>query len=308
MQSGHKGANIGNTSGFLKGSQLSQLWVVDPFSRTHSLVHETQEHIEAPNWSPNGGSLIFNCEGRLYKKGLRRGEPPECIETDPELFANNDHIISPDGNTIYFSVKSGDVYAVPFSGGKARRVSNEDRGDAPQRCFVHGISPDGETLLYVGLRDQGGKRQYGIFSIPSYGGADTQILLPDFPVDGPEYAPDGQWIYFNGEDLSRIPGHAQIYRMRCDGTGRELLTDDPRVNWFPHVSPNGDWIVYISYAAGTVGHPANRDVLIRMLSADGLERKDVVAFLGGQGSLNVNSWSPDSTRFAYMAYPMIEAR
>lgn len=123
------------------------------------------------------------------------------------------------------------------------------------------------------------------------------------PVDGPEYSPDGCWISFNAEDRARAAGHAQIYRVRPDGSGPQQLTDDDGVNWFPHPSPDGRWVAFLRYPPGTRGHPANRPVVIRMMRADGQDIGDVVALLGGQGTLNVNSWAPDSERLAFVAYP-----
>jgi len=125
------------------------------------------------------------------------------------------------------------------------------------------------------------------------------------PNDGPEYSPDGQWIYFNAERAATIPGHAQCFRMRPDGSGIEQLTFDDRVNWFPHVSPDGRSVVFISYPAGTTGHPPNKDVILRLMRPDGGGQRDLVAFFGGQGTINVNSWAPDSRRFAYVAYPVV---
>jgi Tol biopolymer transport system component len=156
----------------------------------------------------------------------------------------------------------------------------------------------------VAVESPQGTRRVNIFTIPAAGGPDTRLSDVDYPNDGPEYSPDGQWIYFSGERAAKIPGQAQCFRMRPDGTGIEQLTFDDRVNWFPHVSPDGKWLVYISYPWGTTGHPADRDVILRVLTADGKDERDVAAFFGGQGTINVNSWAPDSRRFAYVAYPI----
>src|SRR5690606_25132630 len=115
--------------------------------------------------------------------------------------------------------------------------------------------------------------------------------------------PDGAWIYFNSERASTLPGHAQCFRMRPDGSGVEQLTFDERVNWFPHISPDGQSIVYISYPPGTLGHQPDKDVILRFMYPEGSGQRDIVAFNGGQGTINVNSWAPDSKRFAYVAYP-----
>jgi Tol biopolymer transport system component len=121
--------------------------------------------------------------------------------------------------------------------------------------------------------------------------------------DGPEFSPDGAWIYYNSEEAATRPGHAQIFRMTPDGGGREQLTFDERVNWFPHLTPDGGSFAYISYEPGTVTHPADLPVELRVLPAGGGEPRTVVRLFGGQGTLNTNSWAPDSRRFAFVAYP-----
>jgi TolB protein len=288
---------------FVHGRQVSQLTVIDRSGLHQRVIHESHAHIEAPNWSHDGAWLLFNSLGRLFKIRADGGGPAQEIETEAALQVNNDHVLSPDGRTVYCSVRGGHVYAVPWTGGAARRVSNVHPPEAPLRYFVHGISPDGATLVYVGITGPMAQRDYGVYAIATAGGPDVALLRPGVPVDGPEYSPDGHWVYYNAEDPARAPGHAQIYRMRPDGNGVEQLTHDQRVNWFPHVSPNGRWVAYLSYPSGTCGHPPNRPVTIRVMQPDGRGGHDVVALLGGQGTLNVNSWAPDSERFAYVAYP-----
>ena len=215
---------------------------------------------------------------------------------------NNDHVLSPDGQTIYGSDNDGHIYAFPIGGGSARRVSNVH--STPHHYYLHGISPDGLTLSYVAVEGPPDRRRINMFTIPAAGGPDTRLSDVDYPNDGPEYSPDGQWIYFSSERAATQPGHAQCFRMRPDGTGIEQLTFDERVNWFPHIAPDGQSIVFISYPPGTTGHPPNKDVILRFMQADGSGQRDIAAFLGGQGTINVNSWAPDSRRFAYVAYPM----
>ena len=204
--------------------------------------------------------------------------------------------------TVYLSSDNGHLYAVPITGGEPQRVSNDH--SAPHHYYLHGISPDGKTLSYVAVEGPAGHKRINIFTIPSAGGPDTRLSDVAFPNDGPEYSPDGKWIYFSGERAAKRPGHAQCFRMRPDGTGIEQLSVDDRVNWFPHISPDGQSIVYISYPEGTTGHPPDKDVVLRTMTADGRNERDLVAFFGGQGTINVNSWAPDSQRFAYVAYPV----
>jgi Tol biopolymer transport system component len=162
-------------------------------------------------------------------------------------------------------------------------------------------------LAYVGIEGTGSGARRNLYVIPASGGTDRRLLDSAKPSDGPEYSPDGRWIYFSSELGSPEAGHAQIFRMNRDGDKIRQLTFDDRVNWFPHVAPNGKTLVYLSYPAGTIGHPPDKDVIIRSLSCEGQAMKDIVAFHGGQGTINVNSWAPDSRRFAYVEYSRTES-
>lgn len=281
--------------------QRAELVTFDLATGAPTVILEADDVIEAPNWTPDGKWLIFNAGGEIWRIGAEGGSLPEKIETGTIRDLNNDHVLSPDGDTIYLSNNDGHLYAVPITGGEPRRVSNDHA--TPHHYYLHGISPDGLTLAYVAVEGPAGAKRINMFTIPAAGGPDTRLSDVDYPNDGPEYSPDGGWIYFNAERAATIPGHAHCFRMRPDGTGIEQLTFDERVNWFPHVSPDGKAVVYISYPAGTTGHPANKDVILRLMNPDGSGQRDLVAFFGGQGTINVNSWAPDSRRFAYVAYP-----
>ena len=281
--------------------QRAELVTFDLASGAPTVILEADDVIEAPNWTPDGKWLIFNAGGEIWRIDAEGGSLPEKIETGTIRDLNNDHVLSPDGGTIYLSNNDGHLYAVPVTGGEPRRVSNDHA--TPHHYYLHGISPDGLTLAYVAVEGPAGAKRINMFTIPAAGGPDTRLSDVDYPNDGPEYSPDGAWIYFNAERAATIPGHAQCFRMRPDGAGIEQLTFDERVNWFPHVSPDGKAVVYISYPPGTTGHPANKDVTLRLMNPDGSGQRDLVAFFGGQGTINVNSWAPDSRRFAYVAYP-----
>lgn len=284
----------------LEPGQRSQLCIGDVDGGEPIVVWESSEKLfEAPNWSPDGKWLVFNQEGGLYRIAPKRGSRPEKIPIEGEMAANNDHVLSPDGSTIYISAFEGGVsqlYAAPFTGGAARRVSNTHEGLF--HYFLHGISPDGTTLAYVAVQPDNAINAY---TIPSAGGPDTRLTNHRFNDDGPEYTPDGKWIYLNSEYPT---GQAQVCRMRPDGSGLEQITTDERVNWFPHPSPDGELIQYMSYPPGTTSHPANKDVILRLMKPDGSGQRDLYRFNGGQGTTNVNGWAPDSRRFAYVAYPI----
>lgn len=286
----------------LAADQVSQLTVVDIETGARTVVLESGANIEAPNWTPDGETLIFNAGGELWRIDHRGHQAPEKIDTGHLRDLNNDHVLSPDGKTLYVSSNDGHLYFLPVAGGAPVRVSNIH--DRPFHYYLHGISPDGATLAYVAVEGEGEQRRINIFTIPSSGGPDRRLSDVTAPNDGPEFSPDGKWIYFNSERAAQRPGHAQIFRMHPDGTGIQQLTFDERVNWFPHISPDGRHVVYISYPEGTLGHPPDRDVILRLMHPDGGAALDVAAFNGGQGTINVNSWAPDSRQLAFVSYPV----
>lgn len=286
----------------LRTGQRAELYVIDVASGEKSLRFSSETMLfEAPNWSPDGRSLFINGDGKLFSLGADSGDLAE-IDLGGVAEINNDHVISPDGRTVYVSSEDRHIYAVPLDGGAPRRVTPE-RGPT-FRHYLHGISPDGATLAHIGLDvDPAGQVRTNVHVIPTAGGTDKQLTDDDFADDGAEFSPDGKWIYFNSERGSATPGHAQLFRIPAGGGSPEQLTHDERVNWFPHPSPDGTQIAYVSFPPGTLGHPADVDVVVRILAEDGTT-KDLAQVFGGQGTMNVPSWDPDGSRIAIVAYPV----
>lgn len=265
-----------------------------------SVIYETADLIEAPNWTPDGAALVYNADGRLWRISVDGAEGPLRINSAPVEDLNNDHVLSPDGALIYVTSNDGHIYVLPVEGGVPRRVTNEH--PEGYRHYLHGVSPDGETLAYVRLL-RGDAAKTWICTIPSAGGPDRVLTDGACPVDGAEFGPDG-WVWFNSEAAATQPGHAQIFKVRPDGTGLVQVTEGDRVSWFPHPAPDGTIVSYISYPPGTEGHPADRDVILRTMAPDGTDTRDIDRFNGGQGTINVPSWAPGSDRFAYVRYPV----
>ena len=268
----------------------SELMIHDIEAGSDETVFATEDHIEAPNWTPDGAALIYNGGGLLYRLDLD-SRVPERIDTGPHNKLNNDHGISPDGKTLVFSDKIADGNSCIYT---------MEPGETPKRItsntpsYWHGWSPDSKTLTYTARRNGA----FDIFTIPLEGGGETRLTQNMGHCDGPDYTPDGVWIWFNADKT----GSAQLWRMRTDGSELEQMTDDDRVNWFPHPAPNGELLVYLSYPTGTLGHPGDLDVELRVMSPEGGAPKTIVTLHGGQGTINVPSWSPDSRKFAYCRY------
>ncbi len=285
----------------LATGQRSQLWIVDVVEGSRELVLESATVLfEAPNWTADGEALILNGAGRLWRVPLAAPTlQPIPLADIPDL--NNDHVLDPDGQHIYLSAADGQLYRAPLAGGTTVRITDPKMTDLTH--FLHGVSPDGERLAFVGVRidDQWNVMSAELYSMSAEGGDYRPLTDAGMPADGPEYSPDGDWIYLNTESFS---GHAQIGRMRPDGRGLQRLRHSNTVDWFPHVSPDGSTIVYLAYPSGTVGHPADLWVDLMVVENHAWdEARSVVRLFGGQGTINVNSWSPDSRRFAYVAYP-----
>jgi Tol biopolymer transport system component len=284
--------------------QSSELVVLDLNTATPRVIHDAAALFEAPNWTLDDQWLVYNADGRLWRISPDGQDGPHRINTAPVEDLNNDHVLAPDGKTVFISANDGHLYAVPLAGGVPKKVSKDQDPARKYRHYLHGISPDGQTLTYVAYEQGPQGVMMRVAVIPATGGQEHYLTDGTCPVDGPEYSPDGAWIYYNGEGAARRPGHAQIFRMRPDGSEVQQLTHDDRVNWFPHISPDGQWMVYISFPKGTLGHPADKDVILRLARPDGSDIRDLDAFNGGQGTINVPSWSPGSDQLAYVRYPV----
>lgn len=273
---------------------ISTLETVAIASKDRRVTWWTTNLIEAPNWSRDGAHLYFNSRGRIHRIPQAGGEP-DLIETGFAVRNNNDHGISPDGTLLVISDQSqpdrkSRIYTLPVGGGVPRAVV--EAGPA----YWHGWSPDGRTLAYCAERNG----EYDVYTIPVGGGPERRLTTARGLDDGPDFSPDGQYIYFNSDRTGRM----HVWRMRPDGSDQEQVTKDGWNNWFPHPSPDGKWIVFLSYEPEVKGHPENKDVMLRLMSlADG--RVEVLAKLfGGQGTINVPSWSPDSRKLAFVSYQL----
>ena len=275
-----------------KPALISTLETITLSSKDRRVVWWTTDLIEAPNWSRDGAHLYFNSKGRMHRIPIAGGKA-ELIETGSRTRCNNDHGISPDGAQLAISDQSeGDrssrIYTLPIAGGAPKLVT--EAGPS----YWHGWSPDGGTLAYCAER--GG--EFDIYTIPVTGGSEARLTTAKGLDDGPDYSPDGKWIYFSSDRTGRM----QVWRMRTDGSSQEQVTFDDWNNWFPHPSPDGKWIVFLSYEPDVKGHPERKDVMLRLLPA-GSGSIDVLAkLLGGQGTINVPSWSPDSRKLAFVSY------
>lgn len=270
---------------------ISEVCLYSVETDTVSVVLRHDGHIEAPNWHPDG-YLVVNGGGVIYRIDLT--EPNlQLIDTGFANRCNNDHGISPDGKTLAISDKTetGEscIYTVPVSGGVPERVTQA----VPS--WFHGWSPDGAAITYVGAqRRDRTVRPY----VLALGGEERELVDGFDHIDGPDFTPDGEWLWFNGER----DGAVNLWRVRPDGSDLQQMTDGETVDWFPHPSPCGRYVAYIAYPAGTQGHPFGVEVGLRLMPQDGGAPRDLVRIFGGQGCLNVPSWSPDGAAFAFVRY------
>jgi Tol biopolymer transport system component len=271
-----------------------RLEVTNVFEGVRKVIYESKGQFEAPNWMPVGDKLLFNAGGSLFTIPVTGGTP-EKLNTGEANRLNNDHGISFDGKAIAFSHSpqgSGSkVYVVPIGGGDPKLVTEKSPS------YWHGWTADNKAVLYVAQRDT---PVFNIYKCPVSGGPEVQLtFFKEHHVDGPEASPDGKYIYYNGSQT----GTMQIWRMKPDGSGREQLTFDEYNNWFPHISPDGKWMVFLSFPPdiNPDSHPSYKRVMLRLMPVNGGAPRVIAYLYGGQGTLNVASWSPDSKRIAFVS-------
>ncbi|MCD7938530.1 MAG: transporter [Tannerellaceae bacterium] len=279
----------------------SILEILDIESGERTVVQSFPYLIEAPNWTPDGDWLIYNSGGKIYRISPTPSSLPEQIPTGFGIHCNNDHVLSADGSRLAISHQTKEdgqsrIYTLPVTGGTPQLITPV----APS--YLHGWSPDGKFLAYCAER----KGNYDVYIIPAEGGEEIRLTDAEGLDDGPEYSPCGEYIWFN----SVRTGLMQVWRMKADGSEQTQMTfDETRNAWFPHVSPDGEKVVYLTYYKGDLEpgqHLPNKHVELRLLSAQGGESQLLVKLFGGQGTINVNSWAPDSRRIAYVHYQLEE--
>ena len=276
-------------------STLQTIDVADN-ARRATVVYSHSGLFQAPNWSRDGKSLVFNQEGHIFQVPVAGGTP-QLIDTGAATNCSGSHGFSPDGKWLAITCSMPDrpdrhVYIVPSAGGTPRLVT-ENVG------YFHSWSPDGKTIAFT----RGSRGSGNIYSVSVDGGPETPLTTGSGISDDPDYSPDGKYIYFNSDRS----GSMEIWRMNPDGSQPEQVTFDEFKNWTPHPSPDGKSIVFISYDPSVTTHAANKDIALRILSTNDNKIRTLVNLIGGDGSMNVPNWSPDSKSLTFVSYQMLPA-
>lgn len=283
----------------------SILCTMDVETGEETVLHEFPGIIEAPNWLNDGNTLLYNADGKIYRYEIDK-DHVEQVDTGFCVQCNNDHVPSPDNQLLAVSCMPPEltdgtyeshIYVLPMTGGEPKDLTG------PGLSYLHGWSPDGKELAYCAFRKKPEEEimRIEICTIPSDGGEEICLTDGKGYNDGPEYSPDGKHIWFN----STRSGLMQVWRMNRDGSGLTQMTDSDANNWFGHVSPDGKHVIYLTFANGELEpneHLPNMYVSLGMMDYDGQNKKKLLDLFGGQGSINVNSWAPDSRRIAYVKY------
>ena len=281
-------------------AQKSELCVYDLETDGTVILARFDQVIEAPMWTPDGKALLYNSLGRIYRYDLAEGKI-QLVNTGNVIYCNNDHVLAVDGSRIAVSGNVEDsieskIYIIDFETGMEREVVSTPWS------FLHGWSPDKKRLAYCAGRKIGGEIEWDIYTCSADGGPETRLTDAPGLNDGCEFSPDGKTIWFN----SVRSGLMQLWRMNSDGTNQMQMTfDEDRNSWFAHISPDMQKVVYLAYSKEdlTPGeHLSDLNVEIRMIPAQGGAPRTLVKLFGGQGTINVNSWNPTSTKFAYVRY------
>lgn len=258
------------------------------------VILQSDQHIEAPNFTADGRALVVNMAGHLYHVPLDHPRL-QLIDTAGQDRINNDHALSPDGKFLAFCDKSltghTAIFVMPMQGAQSAGVPRRITQNLPS--WFHGWSPDSKCLIYAGVREG----QFAILS-SDLSGVEKILVQGAGHYDGPEITADGQWIWFNSNRSDVMA----LWRMRPDGSDLQQMTSGTQDDWFPHPSPDGLHICYLAYDQGTEGHPFGVDVDLCLMPADGGEARVLQRIHGGQGCLNSPCWAPDGACFAYVRY------
>jgi len=276
----------------IASSTLQTVGIEENFRRA-LVVTTGPGRMEAPNWSKDGKTLVFNRDGKIWRIPAEGGEAA-VVNTGEATKCTGSHGLSPDGKLLAISCSTPGkaetrVYVVLAEGGEPKLVTEG------AWSYFHGWSPDGKTIAFTRPDHKGGGN---IFAIPAEGGTEKALTSGSGISDDPDYSPDGKWIYFNSDRS----GSMQIWRMQPDGSGAEQVTRDEYGNWTPHPSPDGRSVLILSYPKGVKGHPTNTDISFRILNVADGKLRTVVNVVGGAGSDNTPNWAPDGKHFGFVSF------
>ncbi len=274
----------------------SHIEIMEVATGKRKIIHSAPNSLQAPNWTPDNKSLIYNSEGLLFRYDLKDGSITK-LNTGFATSNNNDHVLSFDGKMLGISHHVGEkrtstIFTLPVTGSdNPTKITDEASGHS----YLHSWSPDGRQLIFTGQRNN----NFDIYAVDVATKKETRLTEDVSLDDGPEYTPDGKSIWFN----SVRTGTMKLWKMKADGSNEEQVTFDEFNDWFPHFSPDGKWVLYVAFPKDIdpASHPFYKKIYLRLMPTAGGVPRNIAYIYGGQGTINVPSWSPDGKYIAFVS-------
>jgi Tol biopolymer transport system component len=167
-------------------------------------------HFGSPSISPDGGKVAALKNGALLVTDVRRGVTSRLAEN-----VGSQVFWSPDGRQLAFPRRGKVVIANADGAGAETSVASAGGTQIPS-----GWTPDGRSLLYTELGDQGVRTLWRV-QIGSLGSARPLLNTKHDEVNG-AVSPDGRWLAYVTDESGRY----EVYVQKLEGGLRIQLSNN----------------------------------------------------------------------------------